>query len=67
MIYYLSVEELKKQDQFEYEQALENAGCDLTPLKALKKVRDMSRMAVAAAPSAQRLDPRQLPSGADQL
>lgn len=64
MIYYLSVEELKKQDAFELEQALESAGCDLAPLAALKKVRDMSRMAVAAP---QKLDAKQLPSGADQL
>jgi hypothetical protein len=62
MIHFLSVEEVKKGDLTEYEATLTEAGCDLAPLEALKKVRALTRMslpALAAAPVQQ--------TGADQL
>ena len=50
LIYYLSVEEIKKADMQEYEATLVEAGCDMTPLKAIKKVRELTRMSVVTAP-----------------
>lgn len=50
LIYYLSVEEIKKADIQEYEAALVAAGCDLAPLTAVKKVRELTRMSIITAP-----------------
>lgn len=50
LMYYLSVEEIKKADIQEYEAALEAAGCDLAPLMAVKKVRELTRMSIVTAP-----------------
>ncbi|ORY83815.1 Sec1-like protein [Protomyces lactucae-debilis] len=66
MIYYLSQEEVKKPDLAEYEAALTEAGCDLKPLHALKKLRDLTRMSVPAVSAAAPAVPAQQ-RGADQL
>lgn len=50
LIYFLSVEEIKKIDLQEYETALTEAGCDLLPLTAVKKVRELTRMSIVTAP-----------------
>ncbi|CCG83257.1 putative Golgi transport protein Sly1 [Taphrina deformans PYCC 5710] len=50
LIYYLSVEEIKKLEMQEYENALTEAGCDLSPLSAVKKVRELTRMSIVTAP-----------------
>lgn len=50
LIYYLSVEEIKRFDMQEYETALTDAGCDLAPLHAVKKVRELTRMSIVTAP-----------------
>lgn len=50
LIYYLSVEEIKKADMQEYEASLVEAGCDTTPLTAVKKVRELTRMSIVTAP-----------------
>ncbi|BFZ54449.1 Vesicle trafficking between the ER and Golgi [Savitreella phatthalungensis] len=64
IIYFLSTEgDVKKADLVEFEAALEKAGCDLTPLKAIKKVRDLAKMSIAAVPVQQ----SQPAGGADQL
>ncbi|KAI9019245.1 Sec1-like protein [Phycomyces nitens] len=56
LIYYLStVEEVSKEDMEQYESALEAAGCDLGPLKYIKKVRALMRMTsmLSSAPPTQ--------------
>ncbi|KAI8141134.1 Sec1-like protein [Fennellomyces sp. T-0311] len=45
LIYYLSTsEEVPQEDMDAYEKALEAAGCDLSPLKYIKRVRQLMRM-----------------------
>ncbi|GBC02458.1 hypothetical protein RclHR1_04640001 [Rhizophagus clarus] len=44
IIYYLSAEEVLKEDMNEYEDALRSAGCDLGALNYVKKVREITRM-----------------------
>ncbi|KAI5780665.1 Sec1-like protein [Peziza echinospora] len=45
IIWYLSVEnDPSRNDMAEYEAALKQAGCDLTPLNYIKKVREITRM-----------------------
>lgn len=50
LIYYLSVEEMKWGDMSEYETNLTEAGCDITPLTAVKKIRELTRMSIVTAP-----------------
>ncbi|KAI9321083.1 Sec1-like protein [Dichotomocladium elegans] len=45
LIYYLSTaDEVPKEDMAAYEKALSDAGCDLTPLEYIKRVRQVMRM-----------------------
>ncbi|CAG8479244.1 9276_t:CDS:2 [Dentiscutata heterogama] len=53
IIYYLSVDEITKEDMVEYEAALRAAKCDLSALNYVKKVREITRMTMMSAPVSQ--------------
>ncbi|KAF0492645.1 snare binding protein Sly1 [Gigaspora margarita] len=53
IIYYLSVDEITKEDMVEYEAALRTAKCDLSALNYVKKVREITRMTMMSAPVTQ--------------
>ncbi|CAG8555920.1 5795_t:CDS:2, partial [Acaulospora colombiana] len=53
IIYYLSVDEVTKEDMAEYEDALRSAGCDLSALNYVKKVREITRMTMMSTPVSQ--------------
>lgn len=67
LIYYLSVEEIKKLDMQEYENALTEAGCDLSALTAVKKVRELTRMSIVTAPVVVQQQQQQQNTAQDQL
>ncbi|CAG8484017.1 9395_t:CDS:2 [Ambispora leptoticha] len=53
IIYYLSVDEVPKEDLVEFEAALQAVGCDLAALNYVKKVREITRMSVMTNPVSQ--------------
>ncbi|CAJ0637383.1 1661_t:CDS:2 [Entrophospora sp. SA101] len=53
IIYYLSVDEVTKEDMIEYEEALSAAGCNMAALNYVKKVREITKMTMLSAPVSQ--------------
>ncbi|CAI2183397.1 2989_t:CDS:2 [Funneliformis geosporum] len=53
IIYYLSVEEVPKEDMAEYEDALRSADCNLDALNYVKKVREITRMTMMTTMTSQ--------------
>ncbi|KAG5513411.1 hypothetical protein PMAC_001475 [Pneumocystis sp. 'macacae'] len=55
IIYYLSVDNINKNDMLEYEEALKKANCDVKPLIYIKKIRKITEMTMMISPPAQNL------------
>ncbi|KAI8799877.1 Sec1-like protein [Cladochytrium replicatum] len=49
LIYYLSIEEIPREDMIEYERALANAGCELNALTYVKQVRSFTKMTTTSS------------------
>ncbi|KAG9291999.1 hypothetical protein G9A89_017898 [Geosiphon pyriformis] len=50
IIFYLSVDEVTREDMSDYEAALREAGCNLAALEYVKKVREITRMNIMSNP-----------------
>ncbi|CAG8455710.1 11084_t:CDS:2 [Diversispora eburnea] len=53
IIYYLSMDEITKEDMAEYEEALRSSGCDLAALNYVKKAHEFTKMTVMSTPVSQ--------------